>query len=488
MNGIDDEKASRLLHLLDTMNREIMQRNEYELGVSDAKVDFEYVGQFPQRLSSLLGALRTGFAQVDSIDLLASTFLILPYQKDSASGKGTTRPLLFIWTPEKGALQCPPVDAIDDEEACEQALSLAFETAHEGQDFYAFQIPYFVRPFTPSGLENFSVDETIYKTPVIIKDRTDSQWVNDHTISTYVQRFLFTFVYKGDSEALQSVLLANGGVYVNHILGAFFSWVGITADDVSRFQTKRIASFQLLRAHQLGNDLKALFQFGNSATKIVKEASESPTVQDLQNIKDLFDTWDTTISKLYQDVAVYSQVAGTLSERKMAFNWYAEFTWRLQSLGECHATPDHFQIEGGAWKTASLFDLSEVGEEAREANIFYTRYHFDELIDNLFKNAKRAWESTGRSDTQKFRITAQVVSSHLNFAFANEGGEIPESIGAKLFRAPVPPQISVSGGNGTGLWALGMSLETFGIPLPTVTHSKDFGPCFVFQFPIETEV
>ena len=60
-----------------------MRVNEFEMGKAEAKVDFENMGDFPERLSGLFTALGKGIAKA-GLKLLATSFLILPYHEEDS--------------------------------------------------------------------------------------------------------------------------------------------------------------------------------------------------------------------------------------------------------------------------------------------------------------------------------------------------------------------------------------------------------------------
>lgn len=115
-----------------------------------------------------------------------------------------------------------------------------------------------------------------------------------------------------------------------------------------------------------------------------------------------------------------------------------------------------------------------------------------QLIQSLYKNAKRVWKSdnekglrknTGR---QRFRVTSHrdKFSGHLSLTFANEGREIVGPLQEKLFRQPVPDEAKEFNGTGTGLFALGLALKTVGVRYPAIENIPDFGPSFTFLLPV----
>lgn len=479
---MDNEKD--LLRLLDTVNRQIMQYNEWELGVNNISVDFEDVGQFPERVSTLFFALGEGLSQLGELQLLGATLLILPYTRSGAATAETTDPLMLGWQPGRPARWVSWFKEPDDVHSCKAAVAEAMRLGCCDADDAVFQLPYFVRAVEHTTPDQFNVDSAIYREPKIVHQPDDCAWVRSHPSNSYVQRFVFTFVCCGNTDRLLHIVGAEEGAYLNHVLGAFFSFVGVAADDVSRFQVERISSFHLLRTHQLGNELKALFQFGERITDLVESAGDEPSLAALREVRDVFDAWKPTIRKLYEDMAMFSQVANTLTERKAAFGWYEELVYRLDGLGARSEGSNTYTIETSrSWRTASRFDLNGVSSDARASKILYTRYHFDELIDNLYKNAKRAWEAQGNTVRQEFRVTADIENGHVRLSFSSQGEPIRESLRAKLFRQPVPKESQVTGGNGIGLWALGMSMRTFGISLPCVDNEVGFGPRFTFKLP-----
>jgi hypothetical protein len=471
------------LKILDGTNQEIMSDNEYSLGIAKAVVDFDNAGQFPERLSGLLMAVHTGLSHV-GVELMAATFCILPYVPNKAP---LTRPVLFSWKPANEARRrtCP---AANERGMCEHAVMEAEKLVDPPMlesGLHTVQIPYFVMPIGEQSRPDFYGAQFVYKTPVLIKDRSrDVAWVEAHPPAAYVQRFLFTIILRAKETDVQR-LLGSEGKFLNHLLGAFLSWVGIAADEISRFELERVASFQLLRAHQLGNELKALFDFERETLAILEEDVRNPTQETVRKTRRVLNKWRDFISNVTDKLRMFSQVASVLGARREGFNWYVQFLHCLKEFGAT-LDPDgktYIVEAGGSWRTGTIFDLSGVQEGTKGMRVFYTPYHFDELITNLFKNAKRMWDHT-RNDVQRFHVTACQSNGHLKFSLANEGEAISEPLKAKLFRHPVPKDPATKG-SGMGLWALGMSLKTFGIPFPSIENETDFGPCFTFLFPAE---
>lgn len=440
------------------------------------------MGQFPERLGELFAALKVGLREIE-IYSLAAILLILPYRKESGD---VTQPVTIIWSPTKGAKWGSPLSP-NEQRACQTAINEACQAAGiQGTepDIHIMQVPYFVKPISVQTRDEFNVEDVIYKTPRLINLSEDTKWITSHPVTSYVQRYLFTFVFQADEERLHSIL-GREGTQLSHFLGAFFSWAGVVADELARSQLKRIASFQLLRAHQLGNNLKAIFEFDRQNFEVMERAGINPTPDTIRQIRKILLEWRRTLRNMEENVRELSQVASALGHPREGFNWYQEFILCLESFG---ARPDDdgatYSVQGvGRWQTLSVFDLHGIEESAKNAHIFYTRYHFAELLGNLFKNAKRVWEHDRNEHSQEFKVTAKVINGSLEFTFANQGRPIGEPLKSKLFRYPVPDEAKAIGGNGVGHWALGMSFETYGIPMPSVKNLPNFGPCFIFLFP-----
>lgn len=484
------------LSILDSINLEIMRSNEHELGTSEAVVDFETMGKFPERIGGLFDALREGLKRAQ-VEILGVTLLVLPYRLDA----GTTDPLIVLWSAAKGARWGTKFLG-DDKRACQKAVDGACKEANvecSGPESHIVQVPYFVKaPGTYYAKEAYPVESLVFKNPY--RYQTESPdgcaWIHSHGSSDYVQRFLFTFVCKAPEQAVTDVFFADDGTYISHLIGAFFSWVGVAADEVTRFQVERIASFQLLRSHQLGNKLAEIFfKFERENLEILDEEGRNPTPESIKKIRRVLNDHRRDIDDLRDKIGQFSQVASTFGAKRGEFNWYVEFVHILETLGAKSADGGlTYVVEGSTrWSSATHFDLSGIEPVTKNAHINFSKYHFPELIENLYKNAKRVWELPQNESyrknqpSQTFRIISKLVNGNMELAFANQGPEISESLRSRLFKQPVPKEAQASAGNGVGLWALGMAFTTFGLPLPRVENIPDFGPSFIFTFPAKVK-
>jgi hypothetical protein len=480
------------LQILDAINLEIMRSNEHELGMSEAVVDFETMGQFPERIGGLFAAVRHGLKRAQ-VEVLGVTLLIMPYRMET----GTTDPLMVLWSCVKEARWGTKFSG-DDKRACQKAIDAACKEANvqcSGPEAHVVQVPYFVKaPGTTYLKEAYPVESLVFKTP--FRYHTDApegcSWIQSHGLSDYTQRFLFTFVCKAPEQAITEIFFADDGAYISHLIGAFFSWVGVAADEVTRFQVERIASFQLLRTHQLGNKLAEIFfKFERENLEVLNEEGRHPTPESIKKVRRVLNDHRRDIEDLRDKIGQFSQLASTFGARRAEFKWYAEFIHILETLGgRSMDGSSTYLVEGATrWASTSLFDLTDIEPETKRAYITFSRYHFPELIENLYKNAKRVWELPQNesyrknSSQQTFRIAAKLVNSHMELMFANQGPEISESLRSRLFKQPVPKEAQASAGNGVGLWALGMAFKTFGLPLPRVENIAEFGPGFIFSFP-----
>jgi hypothetical protein len=480
------------LQILDAINLEIMRSNEHELGTSEAVVDFETMGQFPERIGGLFAALRQGLKKAQ-VEVLGVTLLIMPYRMET----GTTDPLMVLWSCAKEARWSAKFSG-DDKRACQKAIDAACKEGNiqcSGPEAHVVQVPYFVKaPGTSYLKEAYPVESLVFKTP--FRYHTDSpegcSWIQSHGPSDYTQRFLFTFVCKSPEQAITEIFFADDGAYISHLIGAFFSWVGVAADEVTRFQVERIASFQLLRSHQLGNKLAEIFfKFERENLEILDQEGRNPTPESIKKIRRVLNDHRRDIDDLRDKIGQFSQVASTFGAKRGDFNWYVEFVHILETLGARSTDGGStYYVEGSTrWSTATQFDLSGIQPETKTAHINFSKYHFPELIENLYKNAKRVWELPQHESYRKgrpcqiFRISSKFVNGNMELAFANQGPEISDSLRARLFRQPVPKEAQASAGNGVGLWALGMAFSTFGLPLPRVENIPEFGPSFMFTFP-----
>lgn len=480
------------LQILDSINLEIMRSNEHELGTSEAVVNFETMGQFPERIGGLFGALTAGLKKAQ-IEILGVTLLVLPSRIET----GTTEPLVVLWSAARGARWATKFVG-DDKRACQKAVDGACTEANiqcSGPEAHIVQVPYFVKASGASyPKEAYPVESLVFRNPYRYHSESPDgcAWINSHSCTDYVQRFLFTFVCKAPEDSVNAVFFADDGAYISHLIGAFFSWVGVAADEVTRFQVERIASFQLLRSHQLGNKLAEIFfKFERENLEILDEEGRNPTPESIRKIRRVLNDHRRDIDDLRDKIGQFSQVASTFGAKRTDFNWFAEFIHILETLG---ARSDHgsstYVIESSTrWSSASHFDLSGIAPGTKSAYINFSKYHFPELIENLYKNAKRVWELPQNEGYRKgqpyqnFRIIAKTVNGNMELAFANQGPEISDSLRSRLFRQPVPKEAQASAGNGVGLWALGMAFTTFGLPLPRVENIPEFGPIFIFSFP-----
>jgi hypothetical protein len=490
MNEENKNKVS-WLRILDSINLEIMRTNEHELGTTQAVVDFETMGQFPERIGGLFTALTAGLKKA-GIEMLGITLLIL----QSRTEAGTSDPLVVLWNARKGPRWASKF-AGDDKRAAQKAVDAACLEAAEdcaGPDHHIVQVPYFVKaPDGPYSAANYPIETLIYRVPHAYQIAApDLTWLAEHPVSNYTQRFLFTFVCKGPADAANHVFFADDGAYLSHLMGAFFSWVGVAADEVTRFQVERIASFQLLRSHQLGNKLAEIFfKFERENLEILEEEGRNPTPESIRKIRRVLNDHKRDIDDLRDKISQFSQVASTFGAKRGEFSWYPEFVHILETFGA--ETVDGgviYTVESSTrWSSASLFDLSGIRPETVNAQINFSKYHFPELIENLYKNAKRVWELPQNEDLRRgashqvFRVFSKMINGNMELAFANNGPEISDSLRSRLFRQPVPKEAQASAGNGVGLWALGMAFTTFGLPLPRVENTPEFGPSFIFTFP-----
>jgi hypothetical protein len=484
------------LQILDAINLEIMRSNEHELGTSEAIVDFETMGQFPERIGGLFAALRHGLRKAQ-VEVLGVTLLIMPYRMET----GTTDPQMVLWSCVKEARWGAKFSG-DDKRACQKAIDAACKEANvqcSGPDAHVIQVPYFVKaPDTTYLKEAYPVERLVFKTP--FRYHTDSpegcSWIQSHGPSDYTQRFLFTFVCKAPEQAITEIFFADDGAYISHLIGAFFSWVGVAADEVTRFQVERMASFQLLRTHQLGNKLAEIFfKFEQENFEILEREIKNPSPESLRKIRKVLNDHRKDIDDLRDKIGQFSQVASTVGAKRGEFNWYVEFVHILDTLGAQSTDGGLSYLAEGSTRfpSSTRFDLSGIQPETKNAHINFSKYHFPELIENLYKNAKRVWElpqnETYRKDhpQQTFRISSKLVNGNMELVFANEGPEISESLRPRLFKQPVPKEAHASAGNGVGLWALGMAFSTFGLPLPKVENIPEFGPSFIFTFPAKVK-
>jgi len=480
------------LQILDSINLEIMRSNEHELGTSEAVVNFETMGQFPERIGGLFAALREGLKQAQ-VEILGVTLLILPYRMETS----TTEPLMVLWNCAKGARWGIKFVG-DDKRACQKSVDGACKEANvecSGQEAHVVQVPYFVKaPDLNYSKEAYPVESLVFKKPYRYQTGSPEgcAWIDSHGPSDYVQRFLFTFVCRASEQAVTEVFFADEGAYVSHLIGAFFSWVGVAADEVTRFQVERIASFQLLRSHQLGNKLAEIFfKFERENLEVLDEEGRNPTPESIKRIRRVLNDHRRDIEDLRDKVGQFSQVASTFGAKRIDFNWYVEFVHILETLG-ARSTDGGltYSVEGSTrWSSATQFDLSGIEPATKTAHITFSRYHFPELIENLYKNAKRVWELPQNESYRKnhpqqiFRVISKLVNGNMELMFANQGPELSDSLRSRLFRQPVPKEAQASAGNGVGLWALGMAFTTFGLPLPRVENIPEFGPSFIFTFP-----
>jgi hypothetical protein len=492
----DTKYSVSWLQILDSINLEIMRSNEHELGTSEAVVNFETMGQFPERIGGLFAALREGLKSAQ-VDIKGVTLLILPYRIEA----GTTEPLIVLWSGAKGSRWASKFVG-DDKRACEKAVDAACREANvknSGPEAHVVQVPYFVKaPGAEYTGQAYPVESLVFRNPYRYHTESPEScvWINSHSGSDYVQRFLFTFVCNAPENAIREVFFADEGAYISHLIGAFFSWVGVAADEVTRFQVERIASFQLLRSHQLGNKLAEIFfKFERENLEVLDEEGRNPTPESIKKIRRVLNDHRRDIEDLRDKVGQFSQVASTFGAKRSEFNWYAEFVHILETLGARSADDGlTYSVEGSTrWSSATLFDLSGIERETKNAHITFSKYHFPELIENLYKNAKRVWElpqnefSRKNQPYQTFRVISKLTNGNMELAFANQGPEISDSLRTRLFRQPVPKEAQASAGNGIGLWALGMAFSTFGLPLPRVENIPEFGPSFIFTFPAKVK-
>jgi len=483
--------------IYDGLNMYVMEENEWELGVPPKAVDFENMGQFEERL----GAFFTAFAkalEAVHIHVPASTFTVLPYRQltgsmSSALGyaqhgvSSQTDPSVYLWRSPATIKRFTP-KSWDDASTCQEVLKELNSSDAGGQNRCILQIPYFVRPITETNRERFrAIDYIFFQPSIQLATSVDTSWIKDHPISDYVQRFLLIAEVEGDFNMI-SCLGHSDGQRLNHLIGAFLSWIGIAADEIGNFQAARVASFQLLRSHQLGNEMTSLFlDFEREITQFVERSSVSPTLNDAVQVRDLLRTCGTKVQSLRDKVTSFTQVASTIGAQREPFSWYQSTLDFIQTCGAKRVNENFY--EGGGregFVSPSRFDLSGVEDEAKTAVITFSLYHYQELLENLFKNAKRAWTHAGKvRDIQMFKITASLSNGHLQLSFASEGQEIEDVLRSKLFRYPVPNEARVTKGTGVGLWALGMGFKTFGLPLPVVDNEVGFGPRFTFKFPAQ---
>ncbi len=115
-------------------------------------------------------------------------------------------------------------------------------------------------------------------------------------------------------------------------------------------------------------------------------------------------------------------------------------------------------------------------------------FYFSKLLDNLYRNARRFWvDDQGSKKLQNISITARAENgSAMVLEYGNEGREVPAEMLPKLFRVPVSSRMG-DVKNGLGLWAVGMALNSNGIPYPRVRNVKGTGPLFIFEFPIHRQ-
>src|SRR5271157_802883 len=129
MNENGNQSTPQWDSILDEINQAVMRINEFEMGKAQAKVDFENMGEFPERLSGLFTALGKGIAKA-GLKLLATSFLILPYTKRTVPGGGMevipgdeyTRPLLYRWDSATSAVRGPKPLPDDEKLAVKAAI------------------------------------------------------------------------------------------------------------------------------------------------------------------------------------------------------------------------------------------------------------------------------------------------------------------------------------------------------------------------------
>lgn len=485
--------------IYDGLNKHVMEENEWELGVPPKAVDFENMGQFEERLGAFFAAFAKALDTV-GIHVRASTFTLLPYRQLSSSMSSEpghsheavgseTDPSVYLWRSPSSIKRFTP-KSWDDASTCKEVLRELGSPDVAGQGGCIVQIPYFVKPITETRREQFRTSDYIFFQPSIQSVAgVDINWIKTHPISDYVQRFLLIAHVDGDL-GMVSCLGHLDGLRLNHLIGAFLSWIGIAADEIGNFQAARVASFQLLRSHQLGNEMSSLFlDFEREVTQFVEGSSESPTLNDAKRVGELLREFRTKTKSLREKVANFTQVMSTIGAPRESVAWYQATQDFMHACGAKYVNEALYEAEGReGFVSPSRFDLSGVQDKSKNALITFSLYHYQELLENLFKNAKRAWTLDGKVQrTQIFRISADLVNGHMNLSFANEGREIEDDLRSKLFRYPVPNEASATKGTGVGLWALGMGFKTFGLPYPTVENDVGFGPCFTFKFPIKTK-
>jgi len=482
--------------ILDVLNKAVMRVNEFEMGKVETKVDFENMGDFPGRLSGLFTALGEGIAKA-GVKLLTASFLILPYTKSTVLGgdvevvpgdeytrQDDTSPLLYRWDP--AATPSVRAKSLPDDE--ELALKAAIDEAQASVDAGALeegvvqivQVTYFVKPSTATSLDEFDLDAVIIRERRDVpQDRDpDVSWILGHPKDQYIQRFVFTFSnFARDRSMINSVFSKVGIDRLNHALGAFFSWVGITGDSVMRLQIDRLLGFQLLKAHQLGNELVSLYRFKFESEKIMDGFTSCPSadVAVIEKLDEVLWRWRNRLRDMKDLIAAFTKSADymALERERNGFEWFQVLLVQLKDLG-----PD------------SEFDLSGIAENTKDLQINITRYLMEQLVQSLYKNAKRVWEydianglreNTGR---QRFRVAAVKDNGDLKLTFANEGREIAGPLQKKLFRQPVPREAQKFNGSGNGLFALGLALRTVGVFYPVIQNIPDFGPSFTFLLPV----